>query len=79
MGSLKGYLWSDDTIEKAVKVYRTCGTSGYAEILKQGLRWFSNCFFSNDVAAGIDVLTMKKICQTEHHTSSWFIRLIMSK
>lgn len=36
-GSVKGFSWSEDTLQKALRLYMACGTSGYQEMLKQKL------------------------------------------
>lgn len=36
-GNSRGHLWSDETMENAMKLYDLCGGRGYEEIKRQGL------------------------------------------
>jgi hypothetical protein len=36
-GTCRGASWSDGSIQKGLRLYMACGTSGYEEIRKQGL------------------------------------------
>jgi Mg2+ and Co2+ transporter CorA len=37
IGTHRGFTWSDETMNKALKLYLACGTNGYEEIRKQNL------------------------------------------
>lgn len=37
LGTHKGFMWSDETLEKGMRLYFSCGAKGYEEIRSQNL------------------------------------------